>query len=47
MGENATQVSLYDQTQFLKKGAGFQQMGTWKSERGTPFLKPREDPGGA
>lgn len=27
MGENATQVSLCDQTQ-LKKGAGFQQMGT-------------------
>ena len=46
MGENATQVSLCDQTQ-LKKGAGFQQMGTWKSEWGPPFLKPREGSGGA
>ena len=45
-GENATRVSLCDQTQ-VKKGAEFQQMGTWKSEWGIPFLKPREGPGGA
>ena len=46
IGKNPTKIGLCDQAQ-LKKGVRCQQMGTWKSELGTPFLKPGEDPGGA
>ena len=42
MGKNPTWTGLSDQAQ-LKKGVGFYQ----KSELEAPFLKLREDPGGA
>lgn len=42
MDKNPTRIVLSDQAQ-LKKGTGFYQ----KSELGAPFLKWREDPGGA